>query len=115
MPRVKRGTKLRKRHKKLLKLAEGYYGRKHLTFRAAKETVEHALVYAYRDRRQKRRDFRQLWQIRLGAALKEMGLSYSRFMGGMKTKGALLNRKMLSEIAATQPEDFVKLVNELKA
>ncbi|MDP2599801.1 MAG: 50S ribosomal protein L20 [Deltaproteobacteria bacterium] len=110
MARAKRGTKARSRRKKVLKRAEGFYGGRRTLFRTAKEAVDRSLVYAYTGRKQKKRDFRQLWQIRIGAAVKEMGLSYSRFMHGLKTKGIALNRKMLAELAATQPADFAKLV-----
>lgn len=118
MPRVKRGTKARRRRKKILKMAEGYLGGRHRLLRTAREAVDRALSYAYEHRRLKKRDFRGLWQIRIsaalrqaqGTALKEKGLSYSRFIHQLNGKGIGLNRKMLSELAQTQPDDFAKLV-----
>ena len=110
MARVKRGPKARKRRKRLLKLAEGYYGGRRRLFRTAKEAVDRALVYAYKDRKQNKRNYRQLWQVRIGAATVEHGVSYSHFMHGLKLKGIGLNRKMLAELAATQPKDFAQLV-----
>lgn len=110
MARVKRGTKARRRHKRVLKQAEGYYGGRHRLFRTAKEAVDRAGVYAYTGRKLRKRDFRQLWQIRISAATKELGLSYNRFIHGLKLKGIHLNRKMLSEIAVNQPADFKTLV-----
>lgn len=115
MARVKRGTKARQRRKKVLKLAEGYYGGRRRLFRTAKEAVDRGLVYAYRDRKAKKRNFRQLWQVRIGAAVQEAGISYSRFMHALKIKGIGLNRKMLAELAATQPKDFVQLVEMVKS
>ncbi|OGQ04720.1 MAG: 50S ribosomal protein L20 [Deltaproteobacteria bacterium RIFCSPLOWO2_01_44_7] len=110
MARVKRGTKARQRRKKVLKLAEGYYGGRHRLFRTAKEAVDRALVYAYKHRKTRKREFRQLWQIRIGAAVQELGLSYNHFMHALKKKEIGLNRKMLAELAATQPKDFAELV-----
>lgn len=110
MARVRRGTKGRRRHKKVLKQAKGYYGGRHRLFKTAKEALDEARLYAYIGRKLKKRDFRQLWQVRISAATKELGLSYSRFMHGLKQKGISLNRKMLSELAATQPKDFATLV-----
>ncbi len=110
MARAKRGVKARQRRKKVLKMAEGYYGGRSRLFRTAKEAVDRALVYAYKDRKQNKRNFRQLWQARISAAVKELGFSYSRFVGALKTKGIRLNRKMLSDLAITAPDDFAKLV-----
>ena len=115
MPRVKTGTKRRKRHKKILKMAEGYYGGRHRLFRTAKEAVDRALVYAYKHRKTKKREFRQLWQIRIGAALKELGFSYSRFIHQMKVKKIDINRKMLADLAVTEPGDFAKLVEQVQS
>lgn len=115
MARAKRGTKARRRRNKVLKLAEGYYGGRHRLFRTAKEAVDRALVYAYTDRKTNKRNFRQLWQIRISAATKEQGLSYSHFMHGLKLKGIGLNRKMLADLAATQPQDFAKLVELVRS
>ena len=115
MARAKRGTKARQRRNKVLKLAEGYYGGRHRLFRTAKEAVDRALVYAYKDRKANKRNFRQLWQIRISAATKEQGLSYSRFINGLKQKGIGLNRKMLAELAAREPQDFAKLVEHVRS
>lgn len=110
MARVKRGTKTRRRHKKVLKQAEGFYGGRRRFYRTAKEAIDRAGVYAYTGRKRKKRDFRRLWQARISAAVRERGLSYSRFMKGLKEKAIGLNRKMLSEIAISHQEDFSKLV-----
>jgi large subunit ribosomal protein L20 len=115
MPRAKGGFKTRRRHKKLLKLAKGYWGQRKNVFRRAKETVERALVYAYRDRKQKKRDFRRLWQIRINAAARLNGLNYSKFMGGLKKAGIELDRKVLANLAINEPEVFSKLVEIAKA
>lgn len=115
MPRTKGGYKTRKRHKKILKLAKGYWGQRKNVFRRAKETVERALVYAYRDRRQKKRDFRRLWQVRINAAVRPYGLNYSKFMGGLKKAGIDLNRKVLAYLAVTEPETFAKIVEVARA
>lgn len=115
MPRVKRGFKRQRRHKKLLKLAEGYYGSRHRLYKTAREAVDHALSYAYAHRKDKKRDFRRLWQTRISAVLKEKGSSYSKFIHQLKTKNVGLNRKMLSELAISQPEDFGKLIEQVQA
>ncbi|MCS7200365.1 MAG: 50S ribosomal protein L20 [Caldimicrobium sp.] len=114
MPRTKGGVKTRRRHKKLLKLAKGYWGQRKNIFRRAKETVERALVYAYRDRRAKKRDFRKLWQIRINASARLHGLNYSKFMGGLKKAGVELDRKVLAYLAVNEPEAFGKLVEMAK-
>ncbi|WP_022853518.1 50S ribosomal protein L20 [Thermodesulfatator atlanticus] len=111
MPRAKGGPKTRRRHKKYIKMAKGYWGQRKNCFRRVRETVERALVYAYRDRRQRKRDFRRLWQIRINAACRLHGLNYSRFMGGLKKAGVELDRKVLANLAVTEPEDFKKLVD----
>ena len=115
MPRTKGGFKTRRRHKKLIKLAKGYWGQRKNVFRRAKETVERALVYAYRDRKQKKRNFRRLWQIRINAAARLNGLNYSKFMGGLKKAGIELDRKVLANLAINEPEVFAKLVEIAKA
>ena len=110
MPRVKSGTIHRARRKKVLKLAKGYFGSKHRLYRTAKEQVMHSLSYAYRDRRQKKRDFRKLWITRINAACRENNISYSKFINGLNKAGITINRKMLSEIAIDNPEHFTNLV-----
>ncbi len=114
MPRVKRGSKKRERRKKILKLAKGYWGTKKSNYRTAKETVEKALQYAYRDRRAKKRDFRRLWIIRIKAASEANGLSYSRFIKGLKTLNIELDRKILAELAVNAPRTFAFLVEKAK-
>ena len=101
MPRVKGGTVTRRRRKKVLKLAKGYYGSKHTLFKVANQQVMKSLMYAYRDRRQKKRDFRKLWITRINAAARMNGLSYSRLMHGLKLAGIEVNRKMLADLAVT--------------
>jgi len=115
MPRVKGGTVARRRRKKILKLAKGYFGAKHLLFRTAKEQVMNSYMYAYRDRRQRKRDFRKLWISRINAAARMHDMSYSTFMYGLKCSGVEVNRKMLSEIAihdAAAFEELVKIAQE---
>ncbi len=115
MPRAKGGFKTRRRHKKYLKLAKGYWGQRKNCFRRVRETVERALCYAYRDRRQRKRDFRRLWQIRINAAARLHDMNYSRFMGGLKKAGVGLDRKILANLAVTEPEAFKKLVELAKS
>jgi large subunit ribosomal protein L20 len=110
MARVKRGSKRIQRRKKILKLAKGYWGTKGKLHRAAKEQVMKSLSYAYRDRRQKKRNFRSLWIIRINAAANLHDLSYSQFMNGLKKAGVDLNRKMLADIAVRDPQGFGQLV-----
>lgn len=110
MPRVKGGTISRARHKKVLKQAKGYFGSKHRLYRTAHEQVMHSGKYAYRDRRQKKRDFRKLWITRINAACRENNISYSKFINGLNLAGVTINRKMLSEIAIAQPQAFTDLV-----
>lgn len=114
MPRVKNGTIHRARRKKVLKLAKGYFGSKHRLYKTAKEQVMHSLSYAYRDRRQKKRDFRKLWIIRINAGCRENEISYSRFINGLMKSGVEVNRKMLSEIAINDPKAFTELVKVAK-
>ncbi|AKN32545.1 50S ribosomal protein L20 [Clostridium carboxidivorans P7] len=114
MARVKRAVNARKYHKKILKLAKGYYGGKSKLFKTANETVIRALRNAYVGRKLKKRDFRKLWIARINAATRISGLSYSRFMNGMKLAGININRKMLSEIAINDPKSFAELVEIAK-
>jgi len=114
MARVKRAVNARKKHKKVLKLAKGYYGAKSKLFKTANETVIRALRNAYVGRKLKKRDFRKLWIARINAATRMNGLSYSRFMNGMKLAGIDINRKMLSEIAINDPKAFAELVEVAK-
>ena len=109
MPRVKRGTKRHNRRKKLLWLASGYYLNKSKLYKFAKESVEKALGYAYRDRRVRKREFRKLWIIRIGAAARENGLSYNKLIHGLKVAGVDLDRKVLADIALQDPAAFTKL------
>jgi len=114
MPRVKTGTVRRKRHKKILKLAKGFYSGRRKHFRKAKEQVEHSLVYAYRDRRAKKRDFRKLWIIRINAACRLNDINYSRFMSGLKLANVELDRKILANLAYEDLESFASLVQTAK-
>ncbi|NLM10880.1 MAG: 50S ribosomal protein L20 [Clostridiaceae bacterium] len=114
MARVKGGVKARARHKKVLKLAKGYFGSKSKSYRIANQAVMKSLVYAYRDRRQKKRDFRKLWITRINAAARKNGLSYSRFMNGLKKSGIELNRKVLADMAVNDAAGFAKLVEKVK-
>ena len=115
MSRVKRGVTAHARHKKVLKLAKGYRGRGHKAFRVAIEKVEKGLQYAYRDRRAKKRNFRALWIQRINAAVREHGLTYSQFMHGAQKAGIELDRKVMSDIAAQEPEAFKALVEQARA
>ncbi|KAB7668029.1 50S ribosomal protein L20 [Bacillus sp. B1-b2] len=114
MPRVKGGTVTRKRRKKVLKLAKGYYGSKHTLYKVANQQVMKSLMYAYRDRRQKKRDFRKLWITRINAAARINGLSYSRLMHGLKVAGIEVNRKMLAELAVSDAKAFAELATVAK-
>ena len=114
MSRVKRGVTKRARHKKIIKMAKGYRGRAKNCFRIAIEKVEKALRYAYRDRRTKKRDFRRLWVVRINAAARNHGLVYSQFINGLNLAGIDLNRKVLSELAVSEPEAFAKIVAKVK-
>lgn len=109
MARVKGGATTRARHKKILKLAKGYRGRSSTCYRIALQRVEKALRYAYRDRRNKKRDFRKLWIQRINAAARIHGMNYSRFMNGVKLAGLELDRKVLADIAARQPDSFKQI------
>jgi large subunit ribosomal protein L20 len=115
MPRVKRGNHRLQRRKKILELASGYRGTKSKLYRQAKESVERGLKFAYSGRKRKKRDFRSLWIVRIGAAARENGLSYSQFMHGLKLAGHELDRKMLADIAVHEPTVFAALVGSAKA
>ncbi len=115
MARVKGAMNTRKRHKRVLKLAKGYRGAKSKLFRTAKEAVMKSLSYAYTGRKQKKRNFRQLWITRISAQAKMNGMNYSRFMNGLKKAGIEMNRKMLAEIAVSDKEAFAALVEKAKA
>ena len=115
MARVKGGTVTRKRRKRVLKLAKGYYGSKHTLFKTAKEQVMNSYNYAYRDRRQKKRDFRKLWIARINAATRSNGMTYSRFMNGLKKAGVMLDRKVLADMAVFDKAGFASLVAQAKA
>ena len=114
MPRAKRGFKRRNRREKVLKLAKGYWGARSHNYRTAKEAVEHALLYAYRDRRARKRDFRMLWIIRIKAAAKLNGLTYSRFIEGLKKLNIELDRKVLAEMAVNAPQTFSRIAAKAK-
>jgi large subunit ribosomal protein L20 len=114
MPRVKRGTVRRAKRKKLLGLAKGYYARKSKLYRSAKEAVDTALKYAFVGRRNKKRDFRRLWIVRINAAAREQGLTYAQLMRGLKAAGVELDRKMLSDLAIKSPAAFAKVAAQAK-
>lgn len=115
MARVKGGTVTRQRRKRVLKLAKGYYGSKHALFKTAKQQVMKSGQYAYRDRRQKKREFRKLWIARINAAARSNDMSYSQLMHGLKTAGIDINRKMLSDLAVHDEKAFSELVNQAKS
>jgi large subunit ribosomal protein L20 len=115
MPRAKGGFKTRRRRKKLLEKAKGYYGAKSRLFRVATEAVDKAMQYAYRDRKAKKREFRSLWIIRINAAVRALGISYSQFMSGMKKANVTLNRKALADMAYNDPAAFSQLVEKVKS
>ncbi len=114
MPRVKRGVTAHARHKKILKLAKGYYGARSRVFRVAKQAVIKAGQYAYRDRRQRKRQFRALWIARINAAVRESGMSYSRFINALKLASIDLDRKALADMAVHDKEGFAELVKQVK-
>ena len=114
MARVKGAMKTRARHKKILKLAKGYRGAKSKLYKTANQAVMKSLSYAYRDRKAKKREFRQLWIARISAAARMNGISYSKFMNGHKNNGIEINRKMLAEIAVSDPAAFSSLVERVK-
>src|SRR5712675_727209 len=114
MPRAKRGNKRLERRKKILKLAKGYRGTKSKLYRSAKESVERGLNFAYTGRKLKKRDFRSLWIVRIGAAARINGLNYSQFMHGLKLAGIELDRKILADLAVHQPESFGEVATQAK-
>lgn len=114
MPRVKGGYVTRRRRKRILKLAKGYFGSKHTLYKTAHEQVMKSLTYAYRDRKQRKRDFRKLWITRINAACRLQNLSYSRFMYGLRIANVDINRKMLADLAVTDAAAFTALANTAK-
>src|SRR5689334_21692686 len=115
MPRVKRSVHARKKRRKVLAQAKGYWGLKSKTYRRAKEQVEHSLVYAYRDRKRRKRDFRRLWIIRINAAARQQGLSYNQFVAGCRKANIELDRKVLADLAVADPPAFAKIAEQAKA
>lgn len=115
MPRVKRGVKARRRRNKIMKLAKGTYGRRKSNFRRGSESVERAWVFAYRDRKVRKRAFRKLWIIRINAAVHPFNLSYSQFMSKLKKANMALNRKMLAQLAVQDPQSFEMIVKRVQA
>jgi large subunit ribosomal protein L20 len=114
LARHKGAVERRKRHKKILKLAKGFFGKRKNSYRIAKQAVMKALAYAYRDRRRRKRDFRRLWITRINAASKQNGISYSNFMHGLKKAEITLNRKILADLAVKEPEVFSKITSIAK-
>src|ERR671937_781131 len=115
MPRVKRSVHARKKRRKVLEQAKGYWGLKSKTYRHAREQVEHSLVYAYRDRKRRKRDFRRLWIIRINAAARKEGLSYNQFVAGCRKANIELDRKVLADLAVADPAAFAKIAEQAKA
>ena len=115
MPRVKTGIVRRRRHKKILKLAKGFYGARHKHFRKAKEQLEHSMYYAFRDRKQKKREFRKLWIVRINAGARLNGMNYSTFMNGLHKSGIELDRKILADMAMNDAAAFTAVVEASKA
>jgi large subunit ribosomal protein L20 len=115
MARVKGGPKARRRHNKVLKLTKGQYGTRHSLYRRAHEAMMKSLTYAYRDRRRRKRDFKRLWIQRINAAAREQGLSYSRFMAGLRKAGVELDRKMLADLAVRDSQAFARLVETARS
>jgi len=114
MPRVKRSVAARKKRRKVLEQARGYWGLKHSSYRRAKEQVDHSLVYAYRDRKNRKRTFRRLWIVRINAAARQEGLSYNQLMNGLRLAEIPLDRKVLADIAVSDPEAFGKIAEQAK-
>ncbi len=114
MPRANSSVPRHRRHRKVVKQAKGYYGARSRNFKAAKDSVWRAGTYAYRDRRQRKRQFRRLWILRINAATREHGMSYSAFIAGLKQNGIELNRKVLADLAVNNPNAFAELVNSVK-
>ena len=115
MPRVKRSVHARKKRRKVLEQARGYWGLKHSSYRRAKEQLDHSMAYAYRDRKNKKRTFRQLWIIRINAAARANGLSYNRFIAGVQKAGIELDRKSLADLAVVDPKAFAAIAERAKA
>tara|TARA_B110000263_G_scaffold74064_1_gene64709 strand:- start:909 stop:1256 length:348 start_codon:yes stop_codon:yes gene_type:complete len=115
MPRANSSVPKHRRHRKLVKQAKGYYGARSRNFKTAKDAVEKAGLYAYRDRRQKKRQFRRLWIIRINAAARQHGLSYSQFISGLKAKGIDLDRKVLAGLAMNEPNSFAELAKAVNS
>jgi len=115
MPRVKRSVHARKKRRKVLGQARGYWGLKHSSYRRAKEQVEHSLVYAYRDRKARKRTFRRLWIIRVNAAARQHGMSYNQFIAGCRKAGVELDRKILADLAVSDPAAFGQIAEQAKA
>ena len=115
MPRVKRSVAARKKRRKVLGQARGYWGLKHSSYRRAKEQLDHSLVYAYRDRKNRKRAFRRLWIMRINAGARAHGLSYNQFMAGLRAANVELDRKVLADLAVSDPEAFAKLTEQAKA
>ena len=115
MPRVKRSVAARKKRRKVLGQAKGYWGLKKSSYRYAKEQVDHSLTYAYRDRKNKKRTFRRLWIMRINAGARTHGLSYNQFIAGLKAAGVELDRKVLADLAATDPAKFGEIAEQAKA
>jgi large subunit ribosomal protein L20 len=115
MPRVKRGSTAHKRHKRILRQAKGYYGTRRSLIKTAREAVERGWKYSYRDRKQRKRQFRILWIARINAAVREHGLSYSRFMHGLSEAGVEVDRKNLADLAVSDPQAFADLANLAKS
>ena len=114
MSRVKRGVAAKRRHKKILKMAKGHKGLRHKIFRRANESVIHALDYAYRDRRDRKGQFRRLWIMRINAAARENGITYGRFINGLSKAGVDLDRKVLADLAVREPEAFASIAEQAK-
>lgn len=114
MPRAKGGYATRRRRKKIIKLAKGYYGAKHLLYKTAKEQVMNSLAYAYRDRKRRKRDFRKLWITRINAAARANELSYSRLINGLSLANVEVNRKILADIAVNDPQGFKSICDQAK-
>ncbi len=115
MPRVKRSVHARKKRRKVLAEAKGYFGRRHSSYKLAKEQVERSLAYAYRDRKAKKRTFRRLWILRINAAARQNGLSYNQFIAGCKRAGIELDRKVLADLAVNDPAGFTRVAEQAKA
>jgi large subunit ribosomal protein L20 len=115
VPRVKRSVHARKKRRKVLEQARGYWGLKHSSYKRAKEQVEHSLVYAYRDRKARKREFRRLWILRINAAARQNGLSYNQFIAGLRKAEIELDRKVLADLAVSDPEAFTAIADKAKA